>query len=54
MEKGTHTLIIRPDNTKFDKLAIYSSKPTQVKDETYFQSFNTYIGKILLIGEVVH
>lgn len=53
MNEGPHTLIIRPDNTKFDKLAIYGAKPTQVKDSTCFQSFNTYIGKILLIGEVV-
>ena len=53
MKEGIHTLIIRPDNTKFDKQAIYGSKPSQVKDSTYFQSFNTYIGNILLIGEVL-
>ena len=53
MKEGIHTLIIRPDNTKFDKQAIYGSKPTQIKDSTYFQGFNTYIGKILLIGEVL-
>lgn len=51
--EGTHSIIIRPDNTPFDKLAIYSSKPTQITDNTYFQSYNTYIGKILLIGEVL-
>jgi lysophospholipase L1-like esterase len=54
LKEGTHTIIIRPDITPFDKLAIYSSKPTQIKDTTYFQSYNTYIGKVLLIGEVVH
>jgi len=54
MDEGIHTIIIRPDNTPFDKLAIYSSKPTQIKDTTYFQSYNTYIGKVLLIGEVIH
>jgi lysophospholipase L1-like esterase len=53
MEEGNHTLTIRPDNTKFDKLAIYGSKPAQVKDDAYFQDFNTYIGKILLIGELL-
>ena len=53
LEDGTHTIIIRPDNTPFDKLAIYGSKPTQVKEDTYFQNFNTFIGKILLIGELV-
>jgi len=53
MKEGIHTIIIRPDNTRFDKLAIYGSKPTQVKDSTYFQIFNTYIGKVLLIGEVI-
>jgi hypothetical protein len=54
LEEGTHTIIIRPDATPFDKLAIYKSKPTQIKDSTYFRSYNTYIGKILLIGEVIH
>ncbi len=53
MEEGIHSLVIRPDNTRFDKKAIYGSKPTQIADSTYFKSFNTYIGKILLIGEVV-
>jgi hypothetical protein len=54
MEEGIHTIIIRPDDTKFDKKAIYGSKPSQVTDQSYFQSFNTYIGKILLIGEVLN
>ena len=53
MKEGIHTLIIRPDNTRFDKKIIYDSKPSQIKDSTYFQSFNTYIGKIILIGEVL-
>jgi hypothetical protein len=54
LEEGTHTILVRPDITPFDKLAIYKSKPTQIKDSTYFQSYNSYIGKILLIGEVIH
>lgn len=29
-------------------------KPTQIKDSTYFQGYYTYIGEILLIGEVIH
>ena len=54
LDEGAHTILIRPDPSIFDKLSIYSSKPTQIKDTTYFQSYNTYLGKILLIGEVVH
>ncbi|MEI7423232.1 MAG: SGNH/GDSL hydrolase family protein [Prolixibacteraceae bacterium] len=53
LKEGTHTIIIRPDNTPFDKLAIYGSKPTQIKEGAYYQGYNTYIGNILLIGEVV-
>jgi lysophospholipase L1-like esterase len=54
MNEGIHTLVIRPDNTPFDKKAIYAVKPSQITDESYFLSFSAYLGKILLIGEVLH
>ena len=53
LREGTHTIIIRPDNTPFDKLVIYGSKPTQIKEGAYYQCYNTHIGNILLIGEVI-
>ncbi len=54
MNEGIHTVVIRPDNTPFDKKVIYGARTTQITDESYFQGFSTYIGKILLVGEVLH
>lgn len=54
MDNGMHTIVIRPDTAYFDKKAVYSSRPSQITDSTYFKPFNSYIGKVLLIGEVLH
>lgn len=53
LDNGMHTVIIKPDSRWFDKKEIYSSRPSSVKELSYFDEFNTYIGKILVVGEVV-
>lgn len=53
LEEGIHTVVIKPDNRRFDKKEIYSSRPSRVKELSYFDEFNTYIGKILIVGEAV-
>ena len=53
LDNGMHTVIIKPDSRWFDKKEIYSSRPSGVKELSYFDEFNTYIGKILVVGEVV-
>lgn len=53
LEDGEHTIIIRPDNRVFDKEEIYASNPKRIAEKEYFNEFNTYIGNVLLIGEVI-
>lgn len=53
LEDGEHTIIIRPDNRVFDKEEIYASNPKRIAEKEYFNEFNTYIGNILLIGDVI-
>lgn len=53
LNDGEHTVIIRPDNRCFEKAEIYKINPKRIPETEYFDEFNTYLGYILLVGEVV-
>ena len=48
-----HTVILRPDNRCFEKAEIYRTNPKRISETEYFNEFNTYLGYILLVGEVI-
>lgn len=48
-----HTVILRPDNRGFEKAEIYRTNPKRISETEYFNEFNTYLGYILLVGEVI-
>ena len=48
-----HTVILRPDDRCFEKAEIYKTNPKRIPETEYFNEFNTYLGYILLVGEII-
>lgn len=53
LNEEEHTIIIRPDNRRFEKAEIYKMNPKRIKETEYFNEFNTYLGYILLVGDII-
>mgnify|MGYP001513115967 FL=1 len=53
LNEEEHTIIIRPDNRRFEKAEIYKMNPKRIKETEYFNGFNTYLGYILLVGDII-
>ena len=53
LNEEEHTVIIRPDNRRFEKAEIYKMNPKRIKETEYFNEFNTYLGYILLVGDII-
>ncbi|WP_295664191.1 SGNH/GDSL hydrolase family protein [uncultured Mucilaginibacter sp.] len=55
LKNGVHTLVLTPDETKIDKLKILKSRHTdaEIADTAKYDTQNVYLGKILVMGELV-
>lgn len=48
-----HVTIIRPDSRRFEKAEIYHTNDKVIPEKKSFNEFNTYIGYILLVGDLI-
>lgn len=53
LKNDKHTVVIRPDNQRFEKSEIYQKNSKIIPESEYFNEFNTYIGYILLVGDTL-
>jgi lysophospholipase L1-like esterase len=55
LKNGLHSVVISPDETKIDKLAILKTKHTdaEIADTEKYNVQNVYLGKILVMGELI-
>lgn len=51
LPEGNHRVVVRLDNTPFDKFKVVD--PNQVKDRAEYQDNYIYVGKVMMLGEVV-
>ena len=53
LKNEKHTVVIRPNNQRFEKSEIYQTNNKVIPESEYFNEFNTYIGCILLVGDIL-